>query len=829
MLCLGVGSYYSYLTIRVQTENDAANFHRQHFAIAQNHLKQLDQEWVRLVQGLSQSSSIQTLLLTSNRGQKARARQLATNFKNPFNDLLKSSVNHLDTVRVTNVRGEDVVVVSQRVDWNDVADHSSEANFQRVLFASQGNIAPIDIRKVGKHVYLERSVAVYQDQERLGMVTLSSNIERLLQHYYAWPGQAIQQYKILKQGDSYVALLGQTVLAVPPSIISLEQEPFFKQEAKFWFGEKNSVLGLTVLQQTPANLEADVIADHHASFIAVAILLSVILLIVSGLFIFRLRRVSTENSSEREFIRNRSKFLANISHEIRTPLSGMLGMVSLVKDTHLSKEQLSLISSIQRSGEWLFQLLNDFLDYSKIDAGQLELEYIDFDLRTMISDVIELMSIQAFNKGLELTSLISAEMPERINSDPTRIRQILLNLLGNAVKFTDKGDVALGISQFENKQGEAFLRFDVIDTGVGLNVDDVSLLFKPYQQSSASVSRQYGGTGLGLTIAKQLLDALGGEISAEENAHGGSTFWFCIPLKVAQVAQPVEDAVSLDGLRVLVAGEVAVNRRTIMSTVSQWNINASEVEVIADAFEKMEQAKQHATPYHVCIIDISLSFSNENAFQLAEKIRKSHLSKHTRIVILTADGQPGDGLKARKIGVQAYLSKPINRSQLQRCLQQVCQIKKLDESSLITRHSLQEEAARKTYRILVVEDDEVSQKVLLGLLAKLGYQADFVNNGKQALQTLKQRAYDLVFLDNSLPDMDGLEVTKTVREKQKKWLKKLDHEKPYLIIGVSANSEAGFKQKCLQAGMDEYLSKPVSLEDLDAVIGQWLPALKKSA
>jgi len=757
-----------------------------------------------------------------------------------FSEVSRFEANYIDRVRFIDRNGFERVVAKKGLAIDEYLNVAEEPFFKTSIVQENNSAYSTKFDNQLSTTNAHLSLPVLVRNRIVGVLTLSIDIDELLDRYGYFISANIMQHIIMitKQGEvihsipnrNYSPKEIKRIFGVikqsnaTSSVVEYQKNIwsyFFNEELNFYLLFESK--GDSLLAQL----------NHKYSVFAIVVSSGALLLLIVVFATTRRGIEEVGKNSKRAMKDQRSFHFSSISDEIRPPLNTLLGSLStLTEISKLEDKQQYYVNAAKKSGEYLIELINEFQDFSRINKGEFELEEIEFDLRTTVHDVAELMSAQAYKKGLEVSCLVSSNVPLRVIGDATRLRQVMINLISFAVKYTEKGEISIFVSSSGNDYANKTVAIDISDTGNIVDQETMLEHFKLLTDVRNYNQPSYGSKGLGLALSTQILEMMEGEIEVKENNSGGNTFVIRIPMKVGRLGEPATPKDNLANKKVLIVGEVEKNRQSLSKALGVWGMSGASMDEFSRVSNVLREAKFNNKDFRVCLIDVSLSSSSEKAFAVARTVREEFSEAELAIVILTGHGKPGDAKIAKELGVQAYLTKPLARETVRQSLLEVLGVTASNAAKIVTRHTLKEGSNKGVPKILIAEFDADDQKRLVKFFKKKGFLVDVALNGNMVDAAVKINNYSMILLDIRLPRLDVFRFARDYRQSEHIFNQSLDIDSQAArhvpIVVVVNRSDSVEIEKCRKSGLDDLVLKPIIESELDELVHEYL-ALNKTA
>ena len=815
--------------------------------IAQDGLQRKLVEWETDLQYLARQKSIAQLLATSSNNARRQASTLESEAF--FIQFLRLRKDYIKSIRLIDRYGRERVLVDENGASRDFTNVTRSPFFQRGMAQRPFQAIPT-LHKYNENLSFEFSIPITQNGFSLGLISFGLDLPSLAEYFTKFSEVISFSHVYIYDDDAQLVYSHALKTLDTPSREKSAKSIYLEfinnasglavlySVGTLWAHVNSEVLNFTFLLEMEAqSLNNKVLALFLP--IASIFLLSAILLLFLRKKGRRISRkgsliVSSVASEKGKHNRNngdvnaRLNDLVNVSNEVRMPLNNVLGMLSLLRISSLTKKQTEYLDLATRYSEWILELLNEITDFSALKRGKLKLDTVEFEVRQTIKDVSEILNVEAYKKGLEIFTLVNADVPDRVAGDPTRLRQVLVNLIGNAIKFTEQGDISINATVDKSSKSKIMLRIEVSDSGVGIDADIAHTVFTEFEKAQAIPAGENSGVGLGLSITKQLVELMGGKIGFRENALGGSTFWLVLPYRLVQSSDSLLSKGSLNGLTAFMVAESSGNRQGISKTLSNWGVTCDTSANFESGHSILSRSAANGRPYDILIVDISTQGVIEKVYELVRKIRSDQTIQGVHIIMLSARGSGDDRQIVEDLNIRACLTKPISRNQLKHAL--------LDLRLQAKEYTTPKQPGELTGvcqddakpMVLVVESNQVYQKLMVGMLAQLGVAADIAVNAKDAFQAIKAKQYGMLLVDAQLPDVDVVEFVQRLRgyESRLSTVKKSVEQSQERVLGTSvvmmANSisdkaSASYRE----AGVDEIVQKPINIDVLSRILNEW--------
>ena len=756
------------------------------------------------------------------------------NIEHLFSEITRFESNAIHSVRFVDVNGFERAMAEKGSIVRDYQNVAEEPFFKQSISQEKNTRFNVVFDSQLSTAFMHLSHPVLSRNQTVGVLTVSIDINSLLQKYGYFISANLMQHVIMlsKQGEVIYAIPNRNY---SPKEIKKVFGVIKQNNAKslvveyqnnIWSYLANEELGFYILFEAKGK---ELLSQLNYKYNILAIVVSSGALLLLLVIFATTRRGVSENlmSSKRAMKDQRSFHFSSISDEIRPPINTLLGSLStLTEVSKLDEKQLFYVGAAKKSADYLLELVNEFQDFSKINKGEFQLEEIEFDLRTTVHDVAELMSAQAYKKGLEVSCLVNSNVPLRVIGDATRLRQVMINLISFAVKYTEHGEISIFVSSKGNDYANKTINIDISDTGNIVDQETMLEHFKLLTDVRNYNQPSYGSKGLGLALSTQILEMMDGEIDVKENNAGGNTFAIQLPMKVGRVGEPAKPKDNLANKRVLIVGEVERNRLSLSKALGTWGMSGASMDEFSRVSNVLREAKFNNKDFRVCMIDVSLSSSSDKAFSVVKKIRKEFSEFELALIVLTGQGKPGDAKIAKELGVQAYLTKPLTRDTVHDSLLEVLGVTASNVAKIVTRHTLKEGSNKEIPKILVAEFDAENQKRLVKFFKKKGFLIDVALNGNMVDSAVKINNYSMILLDIRLPRLDVFRFARDYRQSEHIYNQSIDidsqSQKHVPIIAIVNRSDSVEIEKCRKSGLDDLVLKPIIETELDALVQDYL-------
>jgi len=830
IIILAISLTFLYLLQRQQIYDNVKESSRALVEQETQYYKQITEEWSRTLLTLSRHEAFRLFVKAYSGNTPKSIADYRQTLEKRFTEVGRFGLSHIQNVRFIGTDGNEIVVVKNGKPFHDYRNVADVDFFKAGIKQRAGKLSRVFFSGNKNNAFIHRSLPVFVKGKLVGLLSISIDIKHLLDKYqYLFASNVADQVMFLSKEGDIIYQMNKPAFSdsdIKNVIVGIKHTtpkyPVLEDQQNVWSFVFNQSYGFYVLFQSNGKRITAMLNAQYEK-LGMAFFISSFILVMLVFWLTRyIQRKEAQEISNKVITQQRSIHFASVSDEIRPPINALLGALMTLTETELDNKQFYYADTAKKSAECLLELVNEFQDYSRISRGEFSLEKIDFDLRSTVHDISELMSAQAYKKGLEVSCLVAADVPKRVVGDATRLRQVMINLMSFAVEYTNQGEISICVSAKDVDKQSKLISIEIIDTGNMVDQEIMREHFKMFTEPNYQNPETYTSEGLGLALSKQLVELMDGDIAVAENNSGGNTFTISIPMSYALEVEQVKPTVSLSGKRVLILGETGTNRASLSHAFSKWGMSGASMDEFPRIVNVLREAKMANKAYDVCIVDVSLTSSSDKAFNAVSNIRKEFSESELGIIILTVQGAAGDVKKARELGVQAYLTKPISRNTMRQTLLQVLDSRLDLSSKIVTRHSLKENDPTNISRVLAVESDELMQKKLAKYFNKAGYQIDFAENGEKLKSAISDHAYSLVLFDMQLPGVDVFQFARDFRHTEEALNQSTDSQTHVPIVGLMSKRDKSIVSQSYEAGIDTVILKPVSDEKIQLIVAQYL-------
>ncbi len=834
IIVLAISLAFLYLLQRQQIYDNVKEISRALIEQESQYYDQLAQEWSNTLVTLFKHGTFRLFANAYSKNKLDSAPAYRDQLEKIFNEVGQYRLSHIQYVRFIGLDGKELVVSKNGKPFRDYRNLSRFPFFVQGVKRGEGAMSKAFFETVKDNAFIHRSLPVFVNGKKVGLLSITVNVKQLLEKYqYLLASNVTDHIMVLSKLGKvlYQTNKIQTTAAEMKSLVSgikqtTPKYPILEDKQNVWSFAFNKPYGFYVLFQSNGKRITSMLNEQYKKLGLIFSVSSFILVMLVFWSARHIQRKEGREASKKVITQQRSIHFASVSDEIRPPINALLGSLMTLTETDLDKKQYYYADTAKKSAECLLALVNEFQDYSRISRGEFILEKIEFDLRSTVHDISELMSVQAYKKGLEMSCLVGAGVPERVMGDATRLRQVMINLMSFAVEYTNQGEISICVSSTDIDNQTKMISIEIIDTGNLVDQEVMTEHFKMFVEPNYQDPENYTSEGLGLALSQQLVELMAGDITVKENNSGGNTFTISIPMSYAMDVDPAKPKVSFNDKRVLILGEIEINRTSLSHAFSKWGMSGASMDEFPRIVNVLRDAKMADKAYDVCMIDVSLTSSSDKAFKAAKKIRKEFSEDELGIIILTVQGAVGDVKTARELGVQAYLTKPISRNTMRQSLLKVLDNRTDHSAPIVTRHTLKEDEHKNISRVLAAEPNELAQKELAKYFNKAGYHVDFAESAEKVKAAIVDHVYKLIIFDVNFPQLDVFQFTKDYRSEERAFNEALnpasDKHVHVPIIGLVDTKDRSLVARCHEAGIDTLLSKPVSDEQTKMIVERYL-------
>ena len=799
------------------------------------YFERMTDSWTNVLTSLAKHESFRNYINALVKGKDISKVKLE--LEKVFNRVGARQFEQIRYIRFVDIKGMEKIVSKNAKSIDVYRDLSNEDFFQQGIMTRTGSASKASLEKWKDNVFIHRSIPIFVKNKRLGILSISIDVKSMLSRYdYLLSVKATdvialvnQQGKVLYQigSDNFDKAQAEVVFGVVKQRST--SSPILEYQENVWSYIQNKPYGFTILFLSKGK-KITALLNYEYKKLAVVLFVGSFLLIFIVFYSTRkIHRQDIKVDRKKVISTQRSHNFASISDELRRPINTLLGSLITLEETTLDLKQKNYTNTAKKSADHLLALVNEFQDYSKISRGEFKLEKIEFDLRSTIHDIAEIMSAEAYKKDLEVSCLVSADVPQRVLGDVTRLRQVLINLVSYAVHYTDHGEISLCLSSDSHSQDTRYINIDISDTGGMIDQETMSQQIAMFTDIDIDLENDenYSGEGLGLALSKQLIELMAGEITMRENNQGGNTFRIRLPLPVVDVVKKEVVKQDLDGKRILIVGEIENNRNALSQAFARWGMSGAAMEEFDRVVNVLRDSIISGKRFDVCLIDVSLSSSSEKAFEIVRQIRMEFDVDELAIVTLTAQGVPGDAKRARKLGIQAYLTKPVSRENMHKAILRIFDSGLDQEAEFVTKHSLKETEEKNNHRVLLAEHNPGVSKQIVKHFHQFGFHVDLADDGVKAEQAIKNNIYDALFINTSLKGLDVFQFVRDFRKEEDIFNSHLNgnlSEKIHMpIVAVVSVADEQMFDKCEANGISEVIQSPYEETDLNLIISRCFP------